>query len=550
MMSSRFPRVPSAAPARARSLLPACLLAAAAAGTWGCAAPATGDESADLEGRTGTLAALQAMLLAEQGAAPVPGFAAESSASLPILIDRVQDDGPGEAAPAEPTGAAPAQDDPPDGAPDPAVEPPPNGDGVSSASDAGPVPLAADDPPQDVVVEGPSVAPPPPRPDEPAINPFLEFGERIIAHPDGRITKPYPVSVGKGQRLLQLLLLYFPFPIKYHEVAPGTLLKPEEMAEVGEGEVEVILLKEFDLELFEDLRKYPPAKATDVMVADWVMVTAKPQLLREVETFVNTFLAGLPQVEIEAKIVELTESDILDLGVRSPGGPTFDFPEGTFVDSFDFDFANTTGANEALLALGAVQDGTIVNMVLEAVETWENVQIVSQPKIVVREGTRADILNTQDIPFFAFSGINAGGNFNATLQFKQVGVQMYVVPRVLGTDTISLHIDIEASQQTGTLVSFKGEGDEELSTPVIAQRSARTVVHLKPGQAVILGGLTTERTQDREEKVPFLGDIPVLGYAFKNTLQVKERVHVLFFIRPRILQGAEFQGGAYYDDGW
>ena len=536
-MASRFPRATAAPPS-----LPLCtgFLALAATMLGACASP--GEPSQDREGRTGSLEALQAMLLAEQGARPVPGFTADTSEELPVLVDRVQDDeneaeGPNESA-NETTEES--TDEPTDVADEGTTDEVASSDVV----EAGP----ADDVVQDDIVEGPSAAPPP---DDPPINPFLEFGERIIAHPDGRITKPYPVSVGKGQRMLQLLLLYFPYAIKYHEVAPGTLLAPSDMQEVGEDEVEVILLKEFDLELFEDLRKYPPVEAGETMVADWVMVTAKPHLLREVESFVNTFFAGLPQVEIEAKIVELTESDILDLGISSPGGPTFDFPEGTFVDTFDFDFGNTVGVggNEAILALGAVQDGTIVDLVLDAVSTWENVQIVSQPKIVVREGTRADILNTQDIPFYSFAGINQSGNFNATLTFKQVGVQMYVIPRVLGTDTISLHIDIEASQQTGTLVSFASSAGT-LTTPIIAQRSARTVVHLKPGQAVILGGLTTERTQDREESVPLLGDIPILGYAFKNTLQVKERVHVLFFIRPRILQGAEFQGGAYYDEGW
>jgi len=128
-----------------------------------------------------------------------------------------------------------------------------------------------------------------------------------------------------------------------------------------------------------------------------------------------------------------------------------------------------------------------------------------------------------------------------------VGIQLYVVPRVLGTDTISLHIDIEASQQTGTAVTFASDNSGALSTPVIAKRSARTVVHLEPGQAVILGGLTTERVQDAVKKVPILGDIPILGAAFRNKYKLTTNVHVLFFIRPRILQGAEFQQSDIFD---
>ena len=70
-------------------------------------------------------------------------------------------------------------------------------------------------------------------------------------------------------------------------------------------------------------------------------------------------------------------------------------------------------------------------------------------------------------------------------------------------------------------------------------RNARTVVRLEPGQAVILGGLISERTVERESKVPLLGDIPVLGTLFKSRLTSKEQTNVLFFIRPRILEGSD-----------
>ena len=119
---------------------------------------------------------------------------------------------------------------------------------------------------------------------------------------------------------------------------------------------------------------------------------------------------------------------------------------------------------------------------------------------------------------------------------------MYVIPRVIGDDTVVLSIDIEASQQTGTAVTF-AQGNSSNSAlvqvPQISQRKARTIVRLEPGQAVILGGLITERTLEREKKVPILGDIPLLGYLFKSKFKIKEQTNVLFFIRPRILQGSD-----------
>ena len=61
----------------------------------------------------------------------------------------------------------------------------------------------------------------------------------------------------------------------------------------------------------------------------------------------------------------------------------------------------------------------------------------------------------------------------------------------------------------------------------------------QPGQAVILGGLISERTASRETRIPVLADVPLLGYLFRNEFRVKEQTNVLFFIRPRILQGMD-----------
>jgi len=75
--------------------------------------------------------------------------------------------------------------------------------------------------------------------------------------------------------------------------------------------------------------------------------------------------------------------------------------------------------------------------------------------------------------------------------------------------------------------------------PQLSKRNARTIVRLEPGQAVILGGLISERTVDREQKVPLLGDIPLLGTLFRSKITSKEQSNVLFFIRPRILEGSD-----------
>jgi type II secretory pathway component GspD/PulD (secretin) len=380
----------------------------------------------------------------------------------------------------------------------------------------------------------------------PSENPYLAFGSRIVVHPDGRVTKPYPLPPKKGRRLLDLLQLYGDFPVRFTIRGPSDA--PASMPARPEGvidDVECMLLEEWDIELYQDMRSWPPTTPSPVALADWLVVTARPERLHEVEDFLNLFAAAVPQIEIEAKIVEITESDVLDLGVKpvASGTPIFDAPgNDTLIKGLDYSFP-ATDLSSALLTLGAVQDGLAFNAVLQALATWENVQIDSQPRIAVREGSKAEIVNITKIPFYNLNNINAANQYTAQLSFEEVGVKLYIVPRVVGTDTVALNIDIEASQQAGNVASLitSAGGVGALANPIIAKRGARTVVYLQPGQAVILGGLTTTRDSDTVRKVPVLGDIPFLGALFRSKLKRKEKTHVLFFIRPRILQGIDVQ---------
>ncbi|MCY2961356.1 MAG: hypothetical protein NTY35_14430 [Planctomycetota bacterium] len=364
-------------------------------------------------------------------------------------------------------------------------------------------------------------------------NPYLVFGKRIIVYgAQGLISKPFPLRVGLGVQMKKLLDQYGNFPLYDPTKGPQ---KPDT--------VRVELLEKWDQELFSDLRSPAVNDGNTVNVADWLVVTAGFEQLREVQDFIEIFAAGVPQIEIEAKIVEVTTNDTLDLGVKPIDAttPIFGFPDYTFVKSLTYSLPNLASAtaSNSLLTLGGVQDGLAFNAALQAIATFENVSIISRPKIAVREGGRAEIVNTLKLPNYNVNQINAAGQAQAALTYEEVGIKLYVVPRVVGTQTVALNIDIEASAQSGTSISFTLQNGQAISNPIISRRAAKTVVYLEPGQAVILGGLISERLVDSENKVPFLGDIPILGYLFKSTYKRKEQTNVLFFIRPRILQGSD-----------
>ena len=379
--------------------------------------------------------------------------------------------------------------------------------------------------------------------EEGPINPFLQFGKRIWIHEEtGFVVKPYAYPAGMGELAMMMIKRYGDFPVQ------AAVLDGAELPDVSVQALDAAVLDlrlNFDSEAYVDPRQPGMSEFSSVTLSDWLFVRAQPEVLLEVENFLNLFTADVRQIEIEAKIVEVTTSDSLDYGIEpiDADTPIFGLPNsGTLVNSIDYSFPNTTSAAEAILGVSAVFSGVEFNALLQLVAGHENVSIISRPKIAVREGGRAEIVNIEQVPFFKIAAISSNGSFSTTLEFMPVGVQMYVVPRIIGENTIILNIDIEVSQVTGTAVSLAQGADASsqiVTIPQISKRIARTIVRLDPGEAVILGGLISERTLERERKIPFLGDIPILGFLFKSHYQVTEQTNVLFFIRPRILQGID-----------
>jgi len=379
--------------------------------------------------------------------------------------------------------------------------------------------------------------------DLPPLNPYLTFGSRIWPAGDGYFVKPYSFPLGMAEDVKNLARIYGDFPVTD---ATGGSLPP--VADQAPDSAVFELRAGFDAAPFNPPRGAAITSPAMVQLSDWIFVRARPEVLLEVERFFDLFSAHTRQIEIEAKVVEVTTSDSFDYGIRPVDGetPIFALPNpGSLINSVDYSFGNSVDQAEALFRLSSVFDGVEFNAILELVADHENVSIISRPKVAVREGGRAEIVNITRSPFFKIEGINSAGNFTTKMDWVEVGVQMYVIPRVIGEDTIILNIDIEVSQETGTAVSLtQGGGDDAatVSVPEVSTRIARTIVRLEPGQAVILGGLISEQTIERETGIPLLGDIPLLGYLFRNEFEETRQTNVLFFIRPRILQGIDFEG--------
>lgn len=382
-------------------------------------------------------------------------------------------------------------------------------------------------------------------------NPYIRFGERIIVRSgvggSPFITKPYSMPASKAQKLVDLMGALEPFPFRARPALdPATGQVPP----LDPGVLEYQLLKDWDQEFYSNLTpdSKPPTQAVAVTLSDVFVVTASYNMLEQFEEFLDLFAAGgVPQIELEAKIIEVVESDQTDIGFKT----SLLFGDSNFVQGFGANLPNIAGGDteilpglkggtEALLNLGAVQSSLAFDAVIEAISTWDNVQIDSRPKTVVRAGGVAFIESTTEIPYSEIKSISDIGSFTAATVYKKVGVQLYISPRIIGTKMLALDVHLIGSQQVGSQATFS-INNSVIEVPVIAYRTAKTVVYLEPGQTLVIGGLTTQRDRELINKVPFLGDIPLLGLLFRSRFTRAEKQHVLFAISPRILQHSDFE---------
>ncbi len=375
------------------------------------------------------------------------------------------------------------------------------------------------------------------------INPYDEFGERIVWYRDsGLIMKTFTFPLGVAAQVQQLMQTHLGLPI--HAAPVDATGMPE--GEQPPGSVVLHVLTGLEQEAYSAPRTAGVTSPRPIPLGDWLVVTAAPAEMRSIQRFIRAFVTSTRQIQVEAKIVELTTSKTSDYGIRPVDGvtPIFGLPNaGSLIHSVDFSFGNTVDVGEAIFGVSAVFDGVQFNALLEMIATNESASIVSQPKVAVREGARAELVELEQEPVMKLSAINASGQFSWNVTFKDVGVQLYVVPHVIGTNTIVLNVDTEVSQITGTAATFiltdSTGATSTVGIPEVARRKATTTVRLDQGQGLVIGGLITERVLDREKKVPLLGDMPLIGNIFKSHYQIQERTDVLFFIYPRILQGMD-----------
>ncbi len=192
----------------------------------------------------------------------------------------------------------------------------------------------------------------------------------------------------------------------------------------------------------------------------------------------------------------------------------------------------------------AVLNAADFNLMLSAMQTDSNVVILSNPRIIVHEnyaaqifvGRRYPILSTE---FESGAGRDAVGGTSVD-EWREIGITLKVIPQVRsllsGEDGINMIVHPAVSDIDGFAFAYSPTGEIfQSSYPIISIREADTNVTIRDGDTIVIGGLISSRTMDRVSKIPLLGDIPILGYLFKEEHTRVEKINLLIFITARIV---------------
>ncbi|MDX2224948.1 MAG: type II secretion system secretin GspD [Rhodospirillaceae bacterium] len=182
---------------------------------------------------------------------------------------------------------------------------------------------------------------------------------------------------------------------------------------------------------------------------------------------------------------------------------------------------------------GQASDGTIFGVILNALQSDTGSNVLSTPSIMTMDNQAASILVGQEIPITTGEALgSANTNPFRTIERKDVGIKLEVRPQINEGEAIKMFIRQEVSSVLGPVSTASSE-------LITNKREVETTVMVKDGQIIVLGGLIEDDEQVSVDKVPVLGDIPLLGRAFRSEGKSKRRTNLMVFMRPTIVKTAE-----------
>jgi general secretion pathway protein D len=269
-----------------------------------------------------------------------------------------------------------------------------------------------------------------------------------------------------------------------------------------------------------------------------VVVSAQPALMASLSNIIRQLDIRRAQVLVEAIVVEVSESDGINLSSQfatEAGGTQFKdngVTTGELIASA-YDLKEDDDFSSAASALANIAGGVIGitdsnwGLVLQALSSSTSSNILATPSITTLDNQEASFIVGDEVP--VLTGSTSSSNNNnpfQTIERKDIGIKLKVTPQINEGDAVQMAIEQEVS-------TIKGQTSVDV---IFATRAVKTTVLAKSGETVVIGGLIDDNVNETVDKVPLLGDIPLLGHLFKSTKSSTEKRNLMVFIRATIIR--------------
>lgn len=261
-----------------------------------------------------------------------------------------------------------------------------------------------------------------------------------------------------------------------------------------------------------------------------IIVTDYPQKLTEIAKIIAAFDEKTPQVLIDAQIVEIKPSDKFEMGVD------WDY---WIKKHFQVSSALPISSSSRLLIgtpSNAPSEPGDYKAILDLLRTIGDTKILSSPRLTVLNNQEAKILVGTREPYITSTTTITQQTpvTSQTVNFVDVGLKLYVTPTINHDNFVTMKIRPEVS--SAERAKIKSEG-VETEIPIVSTSETETTVMVKDGVTIIIGGLRKDQKTKTVKKIPFLGDIPLLGLLFKSTSDDLQKTELVILLTPHITSG-------------
>ncbi len=274
-----------------------------------------------------------------------------------------------------------------------------------------------------------------------------------------------------------------------------------------------------------------------------VIVTGSPEQFITVKRVVDKLDIPRKQVFVEALIFEVQADKSSKFGVEWRTTSDYSKPGAQGIGGTNFGTINNVAQNPITGMAGqgmvvGIVDGTInfggqtyanIGGLMHALRTDTDVNILSTPNILTTDNEEAEIFVGSNVPFVKSTAQTTGATPIENIERQDIGITLKVKPQISESDFVKLNIFQEISSIAPTQL-------DKAKDIITFKRNAKTVVVVHDSQNVVIGGLMQENIQEVDNKVPLLGDIPLIGWLFKTKSKQRTKTNLMIFLTPHIIK--------------